>query len=379
MVPPSLDRLSELIASIYDCVLSAEKWPATLSAIGTELGYASSMISVHSADNTIMNLHAHFGIDQAWLEAMPSYGAEAMQLWGGPQKIPDFPLEEPIVQSQVTPRSQWVQNAYYRDIGAPRNFHDVVMISLVRDSRTIGVIAFGRLTERGDIGDVELDVLRLLAPHLRRAVIIGGMLKQDAATASMFSDILENVQAGIVLVDDDCGIVHVNDAGQSMLAKGDPIHVRDGRVTTANALTSVVLRDAVDQAARQEIALEQRSIDIPARFADGSPTVLQVMPLRRRASRSGIAQTTVAAIFVATAADPPRLANVLALLHRLTPAETRVFELIVDGKAPADISEILGVSVATVKTHLARVFDKTGCSRQAELVAMAGTVNLVIQ
>ncbi|MDQ8700627.1 LuxR C-terminal-related transcriptional regulator [Hyphomicrobium sp. LHD-15] len=378
MVHLTHDRLSELIGSIYDCVLAVEKWPATLSAIGGELGYATSLISVHSAATAAMTLHAHFGIDQAWLDAMPSYGAEAMQLWGGPQRIPDFPLEEPIVQSQVTSRSQWPQNAYYRDIGAPRGFHDVVMITLVRDSRTIGVVAFGRLTERGDIRDDELDVLRLLAPHLRRAVIIGGLLEQEATAASKFSDILENVQAGIVLVDEDCRIVHANAAGHSMLAKGDPIHILDGRVTTAHALTSAVLKDAVGQAARQEIALEQRSIDIPARFTNGAPTVLQVLPLRRRAIRGGMEQSTVAAIFVASAADPPRLANVLALLHGLTPAETRVFEMVVEGKAPAEISESLGVSVATVKTHLGRVFEKTGCSRQAELVAMAGTVNLMI-
>ncbi len=84
------------------------------------------------------------------------------------------------------------------------------------------------------------------------------------------------------------------------------------------------------------------------------------------------------AIFIASSADPPRLADVMGLLYRLTPAETRVFELIVEGKAPVEISEVLGVSVSTIKTHLVRVFDKTGCSRQADLVAMAAKVNLVI-
>jgi DNA-binding CsgD family transcriptional regulator len=40
------------------------------------------------------------------------------------------------------------------------------------------------------------------------------------------------------------------------------------------------------------------------------------------------------------------------------------------------IAETLGVSIATVKTHLARLFQKTGTSRQAELVALIGRMRL---
>jgi DNA-binding CsgD family transcriptional regulator len=378
MAIPSPERLSEIIGSIYDCVLAPDKWPATLAVIGAEFGYATGMITVHDATNADMKLHIVVGADEAWLDAMPHYGADVLQLWGGPQKIPDFPLEEPIIQSQVTLPSGWHENAYFRDLCEPRGFHDCVMITLVRDARTAGVVAFGRLAVQGEVCEDALNVLRLLAPHLRRAVVIGRLLEQEATAASTFSQILESVSAGIILVDEDCGLVHANKAGRAMLADGDPIHLRNGRLSTTNAMTRAVLTDAVGQAARLEYALERRSIDIPARLADGSPTVLQVLPLRRRAIRNGMEQRTAAAIFIANSADPPRLADVMGLLYRLTPAETRVFELIVEGKTPAEISDILGVSVATVKTHLGRVFEKTGCARQADLVAMAGNVNLVI-
>ncbi len=378
MTPPTPERLSDIIGSIYDCVLAPEKWPDTLTAIMNEFGYAMTAISVHDAASGDFKLHVTVGADPEWIEAAPHYGAEVLQLWGGPQKIPDFPLEEPIIQSQVTPRSQWHDNAYFRDILAPRQMHDCVMIGLVRDAHTAGAVAFGRHADRGEVGENDINVLRLLAPHIRRAVIIGRLLEQQTAVTATFSDILEGVSAGIILVDVDCGIVHANAAARSMLETGDPLHLRNGRLSTTNPLTSNVLANAVSQAARLEIDLERRSIDIPARLADGAPTVLQVLPLRRRTVRNGIEQRAAAAIFIANSADPPRLADVMGLLYRFTPAETRVFELIVEGKAPAEISETLGVSVATVKTHLGRVFDKTGCTRQADLVAMAAKVNLVV-
>ena len=125
--------------------------------------------------------------------------------------------------------------------------------------------------------------------------------------------------------------------------------------------------------------MERRSIDIPVRRNDGAPAVIQVLPLLRRSIGRSAEQRTVAAVFVSNAADPPRLpADAMALLYDLTPAETRVFELVVAGKTPAEISALLGVTLATVRTHLARVFDKTGCTRQADLIAMASKVTLTV-
>jgi DNA-binding CsgD family transcriptional regulator len=71
-------------------------------------------------------------------------------------------------------------------------------------------------------------------------------------------------------------------------------------------------------------------------------------------------------------------ADALALLYDLTPAESRIFELIADGQALSDIAVVLGIAPSTVKTHLLRVFDKTGCSRQAELVKLAASMSLPV-
>ncbi len=60
-----------------------------------------------------------------------------------------------------------------------------------------------------------------------------------------------------------------------------------------------------------------------------------------------------------------------ALLYDLTPAETRVFELLADGMTQAAIAAQLGIAPSTVKTHLLKVFEKTGINRQAELVRFA--------
>ncbi len=66
----------------------------------------------------------------------------------------------------------------------------------------------------------------------------------------------------------------------------------------------------------------------------------------------------------------------LAALQRqfsLTSAETRLALLVGEGLDPGEIANRLAVSITTVRTHLRRVFDKTGTKRQAELVRIIAT------
>ena len=57
-----------------------------------------------------------------------------------------------------------------------------------------------------------------------------------------------------------------------------------------------------------------------------------------------------------------------ATIYGLSPAQVRLARLIVDGHDLASASEILEVSVNTLRTHLQRMFDRTGVRGQAALV-----------
>ena len=59
-----------------------------------------------------------------------------------------------------------------------------------------------------------------------------------------------------------------------------------------------------------------------------------------------------------------------AAVYGLSPAQHQVARLIVEGLSLGEIGERLGVSMTTARTHLNRVFDKTGVSRQADLVKL---------
>jgi DNA-binding CsgD family transcriptional regulator len=76
----------------------------------------------------------------------------------------------------------------------------------------------------------------------------------------------------------------------------------------------------------------------------------------------------------AAAAEPAAAAdgneNRLARLYRLTAAEARLAQLLACGLSLSKAASLLDISMATVRTHLQRIFSKTFTHHQAQLVAL---------
>ena len=65
-------------------------------------------------------------------------------------------------------------------------------------------------------------------------------------------------------------------------------------------------------------------------------------------------------------------ATIIQGLFDLTPAEAAVARAVGEGLATAQIAVRQGVSVETIRTHVAAVFAKTGIHRRSDLVALLG-------
>jgi DNA-binding CsgD family transcriptional regulator len=105
---------------------------------------------------------------------------------------------------------------------------------------------------------------------------------------------------------------------------------------------------------------------------DGERYAVHVLPLTSGARRRAAAgHAAVAAVFIRKAATeasfPPEM---IARHYSLTPSELRVLLAICEVGGVPETADALGISEATVKTHLQRVFRKTGANRQADLVKL---------
>jgi DNA-binding CsgD family transcriptional regulator/PAS domain-containing protein len=381
MQQASVEKFSDLIGGIYDCVIAPERWTEVLDGICAEFGFATGALSVASLSNMKAVVNAVSGTsDLAQMSQNAiGYGADIIELWGGAARIQQYPLGEPIIQSQAVRQDVISANRYYREWALPKGLFDAVAVGLVRDRTMVGNAIFSQHESAGPIDDSQIGGLRLLAPHIRRAVTISNLFDMKAVEAATFAATVEALTVGVVLADEDSKIVHTNGTASAMLASGDPIVVQHGRIAVQSATTTSTLQSAIAQAAKDEATLGQKGIGIPIPRLGGDPLVIHVLPLRCSHMRSGLIQRAAAALFVTSASGPPRLPHdALIQLYDLTPAEIRIFELICEGQTRTDISASLGVSVATVKSHLVHVFQKTGCRRQVDLVRLAKSLTFPV-
>jgi DNA-binding CsgD family transcriptional regulator len=376
-LPAGIDaELVDLIGGIYDAVIEPGLWPDVCEALRLRLEFKNAEIATMNVRTGEAVVSAVIGIPAQYLAVRtPERIREVMDMWGGERRLAQYPLEEPVLLSDVSDQEQWDRSEYIRLFAVPQELVDSVAIPLARDARTIGSISFGVHSSRRSVSPDDLSWLRLLAPHLRRAVQISGILDDATAAAESFSAVLDATSSGVVIVDRDTRILHANAAAQPMLAAGDPIREVGGRLLLREELVPGQLMGAI-RGATDEAALGRRGLGIPTRRLDGSPLTATVMPLERRASRSGVSASAAAAVLIATSAPLELPAGALSLLYDLTPAEVRVFELVVEGNTNVAVAKALGISPSTVKTHMSRMFDKLGVSTRVELFKIAHSIKL---
>jgi DNA-binding CsgD family transcriptional regulator len=364
------DGLATLIGAIYDCVIDPSRWYGTVDRIRRRFNLYNAILSVNGSDGTIV-MHVSVNVPGDMLPLIEKYAADVPGMWGGWARIAAAPLEEPIFNSDVRPPG-YEDTQYYRHFVAPQEIVDAIAIVLVRDANTVANLAFGIHRSAPPLTPAQVDELRILAPHIRRAVVISRMLVSTMTAATSFTDALDASPAGVVLVNAERHIVHANQAGRAMLAAGDPIRNTEGLLELATEVVPGTLRRAIETAG--DAVAGSKGMGVPARRLDGRPLTMQVMPLERRRG-ADTSRAAVAAVFIAEAAGGPATsAEILSILFDLTPAEARIFSLIASGQSIAQIGAELGIAAATAKTHLARIYHKTGQSSRAGLVKLAQDV-----
>jgi DNA-binding CsgD family transcriptional regulator len=229
-----------------------------------------------------------------------------------------------------------------------------------------------RHKERGFFDDESHRRFSLILPHVRRALLIGKVISHHKAEAAALADTLDTMTSGMFVVDAIGRIVHANASGYAMVTDANVVRAPGGRLGAADSAAEQALLDIFSSAGGGDAALGRKGIAVPIKTRSDERYVAHVLPLTSGArQKSGISYGGVAAVFVRKAAlDMPSPPVVIAQQFGLTQAELRVLFSIIEISGTAEVADVLGISEATVKTHLHRVFQKTGTGRQADLVKL---------
>jgi DNA-binding CsgD family transcriptional regulator/PAS domain-containing protein len=366
----SVESFSELIGSVYAAALDPGQWQEfsrlLAAATGSLVGFVGIVSAPYDADSLLFT----HGMPPRYLELY-------QQTLTINPLLPSIALcqsGDVVVNSWVVPEEELIRSQFYAQFVQPLGLRDSMFIVCLRSGPRVGTFGVNRAAGAPLYVESDTTLLRLLMPHVARAMTISDAfdlqtIKSDALEAS-----LDGLAAGVFLLDAAGRVVHLNRAAEHMTNAGRVLTVRENRLwpldkDSRDRLLAALARDTdiTGPLAPEDAAVALRAVD------DSSSGMMATLLPLEPSGRAFTLHTSAArwAVFVQ---DPhvamPLPGEAFARLYKLTPAELRIALALLPGLTPDEAAAMLGITVPTVRTHLQRIYAKTSTNRQIDLVRL---------
>jgi DNA-binding CsgD family transcriptional regulator len=361
-------RLSNLIGMIYDCAIEPDRWPQTLAEICRTIECISGVILLLDLESSQHRFAYTWGLSSHWAQRYFEYSKVLTgfyaRAFSKSMTLDGEPLLISTLMDRIGPSRQ-----IYDDWTEPQSLSEMVQTVVLRQARRLAVFGANRHKSVGVVSEDVLTLIRLLVPHIRRAVAIIDILDVKRIEVRTLAATLDQLAAGVLVIGDQKRILHANSAARGMLSKRNAIASVNGCLSVRDNQADQELANAIRLAGIDEATIGAKGIGVPLR--DDASAIAHVLPLARGDLRTRLAPQATAAIFITQPADPAvEDTSAVAADFGLTPAEARILEHLATGATVGEAAKALGISGHTARTHLARIFSKTGVSRQADLIAL---------
>jgi DNA-binding CsgD family transcriptional regulator len=184
---------------------------------------------------------------------------------------------------------------------------------------------------------------------------------ENAGLVRLMASVLDEVDYGLMLLSADGLVVHANHAALRELGSGHPLELRSRRLRARDAQEQPALSDALEGA-------RKRSARSLLNMGTGSSRVgLSIVPLPLALSNRGGGNAVLMTLQRARLVEKLSV-GAFARSHSLSQREEEVLTALCEGLRPTQIAERMGVAVATVRSHVHNLKEKTHCGSMVELV-----------
>ena len=366
--------LTQLIDEIYDAALDSSRWQNVLAKVADYVGGQAAGLLWKDSVSKSANIYCQVGIDPYFVRAY----SETYWKFDPVIDLPNCEIEQIVSIADLVPHDEFLASRFYREWVQPQGWVDAVNAVLEQSASSCAYLSIVRSKFKGMVDDEMRRRMTLIVPHVRRAVRTGKVIDIRQAEVATFANILDGLSPAIFLIDAEGQIVHGNAATRSLIENGNVMRIIHGRLTVSDPQVDQTLHRAITATIVDE-EIGTKGSAMPLRSQSGERYVAHILPLMER-NRGISGSKAVVALFVRKAELEVELpSEVIGRTYKLTPTELRVLLAIVEGGGVRQVAGNLGVADTTVKTHLGRLFEKTGVSRQADLVKLvAGYYSILV-
>jgi len=352
------DNLLDLIDDIYAAGLEPSLWPAILARLADTIGARDAALGILGQDATPILIAPRTDPDFA-ISYQQYY--HPLNLFG--RSVTAQPVGLVTTDAMLMPRERLHASEFFNDWAAPQNYRSVMGTTLVRSET--GRIEL-QLPSSRDFDTPEIELVTRLVPHITRAAQLTQLLAAARLQQQGFLKALDVIDQGLIVLDARLCLLHANATAERHLRSEDGLSAthrgmvakHPGENRQLQAILGTCTRPGLDGGGTLRIS----------RTA-GAPLTLTVTPLPRD-SAFALPHGRI----LVTIADPEKRSHTLALQvqqrYGLTGAELALLLEIAKGEGRKTAASRRGITVATARTQLSSIFDKTGVRRQAELVRL---------
>jgi len=367
-MPTDKASLMEVVDRIYESVEHPELWPMTIYAIGDFLGGPLNFWGLSTSDDRMIRALQEAGcwptffLSRADLKALDEYERECGELIIRFLKIVFLSILWSPNDASAREALGSIMTRRYVQAFEPSG--ETSVPSPVRSMRRKLIAA---LWEDGHaFGPDYLRSMRLLTPHLERAVRLQMRLRSADLNAERVSGAFDALTLGVILVDGTGRPFWLNKRAQEIMRFSNAVRLCSTGLAGHRQSDTQSLRDLVKGAV---FAGSQGLVAISR--ADSRPLLIIAVPLKPQDTREACDQSACAVIFIS---DPDRVdeptVESLRRAFDLTYREAQTAIVIASGHGLKSAAQTMGVALTTARSQLQQAFAKTGTSHQAELAAL---------
>ena len=361
--PHEYEKLPDLMGDIYDTTLDSERWNNVLASIIDFVGGRACELVSKDPVSGLGNIKYQAGIDPHYMQLY----AETYAKFGPVTNL--SPIGRVVSIPDLVPYDDYRRGPFCQEWLRPQDLADTAIVVLEKSAAdaTFLVVVPGKANSMVD--DEMRRRLALIAPHARRALLVGRAMEQKRAkqrpllNARWFSaDFLSMLVAGLSTPMPLARTCSMRAVLSTRLGAVSPLGIR--RPTRPCTRCSPPPPQAMRRGQGHRLAADRARRRALCRSCAAAHIggAAQRGPRLYRCRRCLCAQSGTG--------NPP---EVIAQTYKLTPAEQRVLLAIVEVGGVPETAEALGIAETTVKTHLYRLFDKAGVGRQADLVKLVAS------
>ncbi|MHA6691736.1 helix-turn-helix transcriptional regulator [Devosia sp. A449] len=356
-----MDAILGLIEDIYAAGADPAQWQHALGTLANLTGSIDATMGGQTAAHVPLLVSVRTDPDKVRSYAEHYHRRNAMQL-----AMHATPVGRPVLDRMVVDHAVFRAGDFYNEWCVPQGYLHGAALNLATSQ---GWRATLMISGKRQYEPDTLQLMSVVTPHLIRAFQFNQLLYETQTLGLGALAALEYLDRGALLVGVGGAIRAANAIAETILAPGDGLVLKDGQLTCSSASETATLERLIGQCARGMMTAAEGMMQV-SRAAGQAPLQVQCLPFPAGNWWPGFSPQ-LAVIFIT---DPDaRMAQVTQRLRQrygLTPAEANLAWEIMRGGGRKRAAETRGISVATARSQLTAIFDKTGVRRQAELVRL---------